>query len=83
MCMYNVVQVITILQFQKLYQWNPSKAVSEDTHAEFKYQNKVLNVFSKTEQLLCYIDFIGSIEQTLFLHETSCKTHYFGNKNVF
>ncbi|TEA25768.1 hypothetical protein DBR06_SOUSAS1210050, partial [Sousa chinensis] len=35
---------------------------------------------SKTEQLLCYIDFIGSIEQTLFLHETSCKTHYFGKK---
>lgn len=40
MCMYNVVQVITILQFQKLFQWNPSKAVSEDTHAEFKYQKQ-------------------------------------------
>lgn len=51
MCMYNVVQVITILQFQKLFQWNPSKAVSEDTHAEFKYQNKILNVFSKSSHI--------------------------------
>lgn len=49
--MYNVVQVITILQFQKLFQWNPSKAVSEDTHAEFKYQNKILNVFSKSSHI--------------------------------
>lgn len=24
--------------------------------------------------------FIGSIEQTLHLHETTCKTHYFANK---
>lgn len=44
----------------------------------------IYSLYLKIEQLLCYIDFIGSIEQTLFLHETSCKTHYFGNKkNVF
>ena len=52
MCMYNVVQVITILQFQKVFQWNPSKAVSEDTHAEFKYlRTKFLNVFSKSSHI--------------------------------
>lgn len=26
------------------------------------------------------MDFIGSTEQTLYLHETSCKTHYFGKR---
>lgn len=28
------------ITISKIIQWNPSKAVSEDTHAEFKYQNK-------------------------------------------
>lgn len=70
MCMYNVVQVITILQ-QKLFQWNPSKAVSEDTHAEFKYQNKVLNVFSKVHTFKIVLFILFCICQNTFLFPNS------------
>lgn len=43
---------------------------------------QVIYSLSETDWLLCYIDFIGSTEQALYLHETSNKLNLFGEKCI-